>query len=209
MSSESIVEQLGEEQLLPLYTVNDMNFLDKMSEILLANNLHFIEITYRSQLASQAIKYLSEAKQLIVGAGTVRTLDQAKDAIDNGAEFIVTPGFSDRVVEYCLNKDIPIVPGAVTPSEIMRAQNYGIDIVKFFPANVYGGLDAIKALSGPFYDMKFVPTGGVNSNNYKEFLSCPNIFAVGGSFIISEKEIAKDNGQSANQALNHLVTQLN
>ena len=135
--------------------------------------------------------------------------DRAKDAIDNGAEFIVTPGFSDRVVEYCLNKDIPIVPGAVTPSEIMRAQNYGIDIVKFFPANVDGGLDAIKALSGPFYDMKFVPTGGVNSNNYQEFLSCPNIFAVGGSFIISEKEIAKDNGQSANQALNHLVTQLN
>ncbi|WP_195854447.1 bifunctional 4-hydroxy-2-oxoglutarate aldolase/2-dehydro-3-deoxy-phosphogluconate aldolase [Aerococcus tenax] len=207
MDNKNIIDQLGQEQLLPLYTVNDMSYLDKMSEILLDNNLHFIEITYRSQLASQAIKYLSEAGQLIVGAGTVRTVDQAKEAINNGAKFIVTPGFSDKVVEYCLNQEIPIVPGAVTPSEITKAHDYGINIVKFFPANVYGGLKAIKALSGPFYDMKFVPTGGVNADNYKELLSCPNVFAVGGSFIISEKEIAKDNGGSANQALKHLVKQ--
>ncbi|GAA3020248.1 bifunctional 4-hydroxy-2-oxoglutarate aldolase/2-dehydro-3-deoxy-phosphogluconate aldolase [Tetragenococcus solitarius] len=205
MEMNSFFKKLESEHFLPLYTVTSMEYLAKAENILKNNNLSFIEITYRSELASKAIKQLSESDELIVGAGTVRSLDTAKEAVENGAKFIVTPGFSDEIVTYCIEKNIPILPGTVTPSEIMRAQSYGLKVVKFFPANVYGGLDAVKSLSGPFSDIKFVPTGGVNKTNYQEFIENPNILAIGGSFILSEKAIIKDEGFSAEQSLAELV----
>lgn len=201
---ESIVNQLMKEKLLPLYTVNDLALLDKVEDTLLKHNLSFIEVTYRSELASEAINYLAQSGKLIVGAGTVRTIDTAKEAIENGAKFIVTPGLDAEIVKYCNEQNVPVVPGAVTPTEIMQAQSLGVNVVKFFPANVYGGLDAIKSLSGPFYDVKFVPTGGVNKANYVEFLSNEAIAAVGGSFIISEK-MFKDDQNDVDKHLEELV----
>lgn len=205
METKDFFQKLESEHLLPLYTVTSMDYLAKAKDILKHNGLSFIEVTYRSGFASKAIKQLSEDEELIVGAGTVRSLDTAKEAIANGAKFIVTPGFSDEIVTYCIKENIPILPGTVTPSEIMRARSYGLEVVKFFPADVYGGLDAIKSLSGPFSDVKFVPTGGVNKTNYQGFIENPNILAVGGSFIISEKTIMEDEGISANQSLAELV----
>ncbi|MDN6159762.1 MAG: bifunctional 4-hydroxy-2-oxoglutarate aldolase/2-dehydro-3-deoxy-phosphogluconate aldolase [Staphylococcus equorum] len=205
METREFFQKLESEHLLPLYTVTSMDDLVKAKGILKNNGLSFIEVTYRSDLASKAIKQLSEDNELIVGAGTVRNLDTAKKAIENGAKFIVTPGFSDEIVAYCIKESIPILPGTVTPTEIMRAQTYGLEVVKFFPADVYGGLNAIKSLSGPFPDIKFVPTGGVNKVNYQEFIENPNILAVGGSFIISEKNIMKDEGISADQSLAELL----
>lgn len=205
MEMSDFFQKLEAEKLLPLYTATDLEYVEAAKDVLVKNGLHFIEVTYRSDVAGQAIKKFSQYSDLIVGAGTVKDLDTAKDAVKNGAQFIVSPGFDDEVVQYCLDNNIPVVPGAVTPTEIMRAKSFGLDVVKFFPANVYGGLKAIKSLSGPFPEMKFVPTGGVNKDNYKEFLANPNIPVVGGSFIISEKTVMKDNGVTAAKELAELV----
>lgn len=205
---EKILKKLEDEKLLPLYTATNLDYLDKAEEILLNNGLSFIEVTYRSDLASQAIKYLSESGKLIVGAGTVLNLETAKEAIENGAQFIVTPGFSEEVVKYCLDQDVLVFPGAVTPTEITKALDYGISNVKFFPANVYGGLQAIESLSGPFGGVKFLPTGGVDEKNVNNFLSNKAVLAVGGSFIISEKVIAEDDGKTANENLQKVIANL-
>lgn len=201
---DGIIKKLESEKLLPLYTVTDMELLNNVEEVLLNNNLSFIEITYRSEYASKAIKYLADSGNLIVGAGTVRNLETAKDAIENGAQFIVMPGLNEEVIEYCIEHNILVVPGAVTPTEIMKAQELGIKTVKFFPADVYGGIETIKSLSGPFYDVKFIPTGGINEANYLEYLNVDAISAVGGSFIISEK-MFKDSSINPNDYINNLV----
>lgn len=205
MEISEFYRKLEEEHFLPLYTASSLEYLPKVKKILTNNKLSFIEVTYRSDLASKAIQQLSKYDELIVGAGTVRSVETAKDAIKSGAKFIVTPGFNDEIVKYCIKENIPILPGTVTPSEIMRALSYDLKVVKFFPADIYGGLDAIKSLSGPFSDVKFVPTGGVNKTNYQEFIESPNVLAIGGSFILSEKTIMKDNGDTADKALAKLV----
>lgn len=205
METSALLQQLEAEHFLPLYTATSLEYVETAKKLLLKHGLHFIEVTYRSDLASQVIKELSESGELIVGAGTVRNLATAKEAVANGAQFIVTPGLDEEIVEYCLENKIAIVPGAVTPTEIMKANSYGINVVKFFPANVYGGLKAIKSLNGPFGDVRFVPTGGVNKDNFQEFIDYPGIVAVGGSFIIDEKVIMKDNGATADQMLSELI----
>lgn len=202
-------EQLRSTKLMPLYTTTDMKYLDKLEEILLETNIKFVEVTYRSDLANETIKYLADKGNLVVGAGTVRTLKDAHEAVANGAEFIVTPGLVEDVVKYCNEIGLPILPGAATPTEILTAQSYGIDVVKFFPADVYGGWKAIKSLSGPFYDVQFMPTGGVNAENLHEYLAINSVIGAGGSFIISEKAIAEDNGVSAKAALKQITASIN
>lgn len=204
----NLLTQLSKEKLLPLYTVTDLSLLPIVKDVLLSNNLHFMEVTYRSEFASQAIAQLAKSNHLIVGAGTVCDVKTAKDAIDNGAKFIVMPGIYPDVVTYCQNEGIPVFPGAVTPSEIVTAINLGLSVVKFFPANIYGGLSAIKNLCGPFPNMLFIPTGGIDTSNYVDYTTHPNILAVGGSFIISEKMIAEDEGVSAKLHLANLISQL-
>lgn len=121
-----------------------------------------------------------------VGAGTVINAEQCKTALEAGAQFIVSPGLSVAVAEICKEKNIPYYPGCVTPTEIMQALELGITTVKFFPANIYGGLKALKALSGPFPQVKFIPTGGVDRNNIDEFLAFDKVAAIGGSFFVKE-----------------------
>lgn len=206
--NHELYEQLENTKLLPLYTATDLECLDKLEEILLMNNVSFIEVTFRSKLAVEAIKKLTKSGNLIVGAGTVRTLKEAKLAVENGAKFVVSPAIVPEVIEYCLKLDIPIFPGTATPSDIQRALAYGIKVVKFFPADIYGGIKAINALSGPFYDVKFLPTGGIDQSNVIEYLNNKNIIAVGGSFIISESLIKQDNGKTANHNLKNLMNQI-
>lgn len=202
----SLDEQLHSEKLLPLYTVTRLDLLPVLEDVLLEHNIHFIEIAYRSDLATQAIKQLAASNKLIVGAGTVCTVETAKQAIDSGAQFIVMPGIHPDVVRYCQERNIPVYPGAVTPAEIVQAINLGLNVVKFFPANVYGGLTAIKNLAGPFPNIKFVPTGGIDENNFKEYIDNSSILAVGGSFIISEKILALDNGDTARKNLSTILS---
>ena len=131
--------------------------------------------------------------EVLVGAGTVITLEQCKTAVACGAKFIVAPGFDEEVVRWCIEHEIPVLPGCVTPTEIMAAMKLGLKVVKVFPAGVYGGLKAMKALSGPFGGVKFVPTGGVSTQNIAEYVSAPFIQAVGGSWICPKADIAAGN----------------
>ena len=153
-----------------------------------------MEITFRTAAAPEAIKAVAEnCPDMLVGAGTILNLDQCKLAIEMGAKFIVSPGFDADVVKYCVENDIAVAPGCVTPTEIMAAVNLGLKVVKFFPANVYGGLNAMKNLSAPFVGVKFMPTGGVNAANIKEYIDAPFIHAVGGSWVCPKADIAAGN----------------
>lgn len=203
-----VYEQLAQTKLLPLYTATDLDYLAKVEEILLENDVPLIEVTFRSDLAAEAIKRLSESGKLMVGAGTVRTLAEAKIAVENGAQFVVSPAVVPSVIEYCLEQEIPVFPGTATPRDIQSAAEYGINVVKFFPADIYGGLKAINALSGPFYDIKFLPTGGINEENFVEYLDNLHVIGVGGSFILSEKVIMEDNGEKMKQILQTLVKKI-
>ena len=152
------------------------------------------EITFRTACAADAIRLGREQlPDMLIGAGTIINAEQARAAIEAGAQFIVSPGIGVDIAQVCREADIPYIPGCVTPAEIMQALSLGITTVKFFPANVYGGMEAIKALSAPFPQVKFVPTGGVDSNNLDEFLACDKIAAVGGSFFV---KLAMQGGKS-------------
>lgn len=206
--SVDVYKKLGEIKLLPLYTATDLKYLDDLEEILLQNDVPFIEVTFRSNLALDAINKLSQSGKLIVGAGTVRTLEEAKKAIENGASFIVSPAVIPEVIEYCIENEVPVFPGTATPTEIQKVVSYGLNVVKYFPADIYGGLKAIKALSGPFYDVKFLPTGGINPDNFMDYVSNDYILAVGGSFIISEKMIKEEGKEKTSNLLKSLVDQI-
>lgn len=206
--SVDVYKKLGEIKLLPLYTATDLKYLDDLEEILLQNDVPFIEVTFRSNLALDAINKLSQSGKLIVGAGTVRTLEEAKNAIENGASFIVSPAVIPEVIEYCIENEVPVFPGTATPTEIQKVVSYGLNVVKYFPADIYGGLKAIKALSGPFYDVKFLPTGGINADNFMDYVSNDYILAVGGSFIISEKMIKEEGKEKTSNLLKSLVDQI-
>lgn len=206
--NEDLYKKLEEIKLLPLYTATDLKYLDDLEDILLQNNVQFIEVTFRSKLALEAINKLSQSDKLIVGAGTVRTLEEAKNAIKNGASFIVSPAVIPEVIEYCIENKVPVFPGTATPTDIQKVVSYGLHVVKYFPADIYGGLKAIKALSGPFYDVKFLPTGGINEDNFMDYVNNDNILAVGGSFIISEKMIKEEGKEKTNNLLKSLVDQI-
>ncbi len=173
------------DKLIPVVVIKDVKETEKMLSALRAGGVNCAEITFRTACAEEAIKVAVKLfPDMNVGAGTVINEEQASRAVNAGAKFIVSPGFSEKVALYVRKHGIPYYPGCVTPTEIMKALDLGITTVKFFPANVYGGLKALKALSGPFPQVKFIPTGGVDLTNLKEFLEFDKIFAVGGSFMM-------------------------
>ena len=173
------------DRVIPVVVIKDVNETEKKLSALRAGGVNCAEITFRTACAAEAISLgVRLFPDMNIGAGTVINEEQAKRAINAGAKFIVSPGFSEKVALYVHKQGIPYYPGCVTPTEIMQALELGITTVKFFPANVYGGLKALKALSGPFPQVKFIPTGGVDLTNLKEFLEFDKIFAVGGSFMM-------------------------
>lgn len=198
--STSLDKQLTKCKVLPLYTATDLSLLERLESLLIKYDIRLIEVTFRSDLALMAIEQLAKSGALIVGAGTVRTVTEAKEAIEKGAQFIVSPAIVPEVIEFCIERQIPVFPGTATPNDIQQALAYGIKIVKFFPADIYGGINAIKALSGPFYDVQFLPTGGISLANCREYLAHPQVVAVGGSFIISEEIIANETLANAHLA---------
>lgn len=180
--------------VIPVVVLDDTAKALTTANALLAGGVSVMEITFRTAAAADSIKAVSEnCPEMLVGAGTVVTLDQCKQALECGAKFIVSPGFDPEVVSWCVERNIPITPGCVTPTEIMAAMKLGLNVVKFFPAGVYGGLKAMKALSAPFGGIKFIPTGGVDAKNLKEYLEAPFVHAVGGSWPCPKKEIAAGN----------------
>jgi len=177
--------------IVPVVVLEDASRAVPTAQAMLRGGIDIMEITFRTAAAADSIRAVSEnCPGMLVGAGTVITLEQCKTAIAAGAKFIVAPGFDEEVVRYCVEQDIFVLPGCVTPSEIMKAMKLGLRTLKFFPANVNGGLSGMKALHGPFPSISFVPTGGVNGQNIGEFLEVPYVKAVGGSWCCAKADIA-------------------
>lgn len=175
------------EKYIPVAVIKELSETDKILTALKNNGINCAEITFRTACAKEAIEYaVKNYPEMSIGAGTVINAKQCEDALKAGAQFIVSPGLSVSVAEICNERNIPYYPGCVTPTEIMQALELGITTVKFFPANVYGGLKALKALSAPFPQIKFIPTGGVDRSNIDEFLAFDKIAAIGGSFFVKE-----------------------
>ena len=173
------------DKVIPVVVIKELSETVPTMKALRDGGINCAEITFRTACAEDAIKEAVKAfPDMNVGAGTVINREQAEKAVKAGAKFIVSPGLSESVAEFCKEKGITYYPGCVTPTEIMRAIELGITVVKFFPANVYGGLKALKALSAPFPQIKFIPTGGVDLTNLKEFVEFDKVFAVGGSFMM-------------------------
>lgn len=175
------------DKLIPVVVIKEIEQTCKIMSALKNNGINCAEITFRTACAAEAIALAKENfPDMNIGAGTVINADQCTKALDAGATFIVSPGLSEEVAAVCAARNIPYYPGCVTPTEIMKALSLGITTVKFFPANIYGGLKGLKALAAPFPQVKFIPTGGVNRENLDEFLACDKVAAVGGTFFVEE-----------------------
>lgn len=186
------------EKQIPVVVIKELSETDKILTALKSGGINCAEITFRTTCAKEAIEYACKNyPEMSIGAGTVINAKQCEEALKAGAQFIVSPGLSAAVANICNERNIPYYPGCVTPTEIMQALELGITTVKFFPANIYGGLKALKALSAPFPQVKFIPTGGVDRDNIDEFLAFDKVAAIGGSFFVKEaldKMEAKNNG---------------
>ena len=189
-----VLTRLANSIVVPVVVIDDAKDAVPTAKAMAAGGVDVMEITFRTAAAPDAIAAVSEnCPNVLVGAGTILNLEQCKLAVSKGAKFIVSPGFDAEVVEWCIENGIAVTPGCVTPTEITMAVNRGLKVVKFFPANVYGGLNAMKNLSAPFVGIKFLPTGGVNAANIKEYIDAPFIHAVGGSWVCPKADIAAGN----------------
>ena len=195
-----VLERLARAGVVPVVVIDDAKDAVPTANAMVAGGIDVMEITFRTAAAPDAIEAVAKnCPDMLVGAGTILNLEQCKLAVARGAKFIVSPGFDAQVVSWCIENGIAVTPGCVTPTEIMGALKYGLKVIKFFPANVYGGLKALKNLAGPFVGLKFLPTGGVNTGNIKEYIDAPFIHAVGGSWVCPKADIAAGNWDKITQ----------
>jgi len=181
----TISEQFKEYGVVPVVVLNDAKDALPLAKALVEGGLACAEVTFRTEAAEESIRLMSEAyPEMLVGAGTVLTIDQVDRAVKAGAKFIVSPGFDPEIVDYCLEKEIPVFPGCITPSEVAQAVKRGLKVVKFFPAEQAGGVAMIKAMAAPYTMIKFMPTGGINTKNLADYLSCDKILCCGGSWMV-------------------------
>ncbi len=190
---ERYYSRLSSLKIIPVVSLENADDAGKVADALVSGGLPCAEITFRTNAAADSIKNMAKRGDFLVGAGTVLTVSQVKQAVDNGAEFIVSPGFNKVVVEYCLDNRIPVLPGVCTPTEVTMALDCGLKTVKFFPAESFGGLKTVKALSAPFPNMRFVPTGGIDAENIVEYLKFKKILACGGSWMVKSDLIESKN----------------
>jgi 2-dehydro-3-deoxyphosphogluconate aldolase/(4S)-4-hydroxy-2-oxoglutarate aldolase len=172
-------------RVVPVIVLDRAEDAEPLGAALAAGGLRAAEVTFRTPAAAEAIRILSERDDLVVGAGTVVSQAQVDQAAAAGARFVVSPGFSSRVIARCRTFDLPALPGAATPTEIQMAVDAGLDTVKFFPAEQLGGVPMLRALSAPFRTMRFFPTGGVSRANMSDYLALPSVVAVGGTWFVS------------------------
>ena len=185
------LKRLGEFGVVPVVKIEKAADAVNLGKALAAGDLPVAEITFRTAAAEEAIRNINrEAPEVLLGAGTVLSVEQAKKALGAGAKFIVAPGFNPKVVDFCIGQGVPVIPGVCTPSEIEQALERGLEVLKFFPAGASGGLDYLKAVVGPYGGVMFVPTGGVEPGNMKEYLAFKNVFAVGGTWIAKDTMIS-------------------
>lgn len=188
------MQEVAARKIVPVVKLDRVEDALPLGEALCKGGLPVAEVTFRTDAAEESIRIMKkEFPDMLVGAGTVINVEQAKRALDAGATFLVSPGFSAKVTEYAVDNKIPVFPGTCTPTEVMMAMEYGLPVVKFFPAKQYGGLDTIKALAAPFPTMKFMPTGGVSAANIQDFLAFDKIIACGGSWMVKDSFIKEGN----------------
>lgn len=190
VQSTELVERIGAARLVPVVVLDDAAAAAPLAEALVAGGLPVAEVTFRTAAAVESIKAMSARGDLLVGAGTVLTPDQVDAAVDAGASYVVSPGFSAAVVRRCVERGVLPLPGAVTATEVQAALAEGLQVVKFFPAETSGGAKAIKALSAPFGGVRFVPTGGIGPANLADYTSVDAVLAVGGSWMVPRDAIA-------------------
>ncbi len=189
-----VMKRIEKAGVVPVVVLEKIEQAIPTAKALAAGGVDVMEITLRTAAGLQCIETVSrECPDILVGAGTVITLEQCKACVEAGAKFIVSPGLNPEIVEWCVAQGISVLPGCVTPTEIMAGLELGINTFKFFPADVYGGLKAMKALSAPFGGISFVPTGGVNGQNLAEYAAAPFIKAIGGSWLCSKADIEAGN----------------
>jgi len=181
----AVLEELGKIGIVPVIKIDDVEKAVPLARALEAGGIPCAELTFRTAQGEEAIRRISkEAPEILTGAGTVLTCDQVDRAMNAGAKFIVSPGLNPKVVAYCIQKGVPVAPGCANPSDIEQALEFGLDVVKFFPAEQAGGLDYIKAISAPYPNLKFIPTGGINAANICTYIRFDKVLACGGSWMV-------------------------
>jgi 2-dehydro-3-deoxyphosphogluconate aldolase/(4S)-4-hydroxy-2-oxoglutarate aldolase len=176
--------------VIPVVAIEQAKNAMPLADTLVKGGLPCVEITFRTKAAAEAMKIMASRGDLLVGAGTVLTIDQVITALGAGAQFIVSPGFNPKVARYCVANDIAYTPGVCTPSDIEAALDFGLDVLKFFPAEAFGGLKTLKAMSGPYTTVSFVPTGGINPQNLAKYLQFPKVLACGGTWLAKAAQIS-------------------
>ena len=186
-----LFEEFRKIGIVPVVVIDDAEQAVGLAEALIKGGLPCAEVTFRTAAAEEAIKRITEAfPEMLVGAGTVLTTEQAERAIKAGARFIVAPGLNPVTVQYCQERNVPVIPGVVTPTEIEQGMSFGLEVLKFFPAEAMGGLKTINAISAPYQTIQFMPTGGINEGNVRDYLANKHIIACGGSWMVKKDLIA-------------------
>ena len=194
MTKEELFKTFHDIGLVPVVKIDDASKAEKLAKAMIDGGIPCAEVTFRTDAAEEAIKKMSAAyPEMLVGAGTVINAKLAEKAVNAGAKFIVSPGFNPETVEWCISHNIPVVPGVCTPSEIEMGLSMGLDVLKFFPAEASGGVAMLKDLSGPFSQVRFMTTGGINPNNLPDYAKASNVLAIGGSWMVKADLIANEN----------------
>ncbi len=186
-----ILKQFEKMRVVPVVAIQNADDTMQLADALVEGGLPCAEITIRTSAAFDAMRIMARRGDILVGAGTLLSVDQVKAAIDVGAQFMVSPGLNPKVVEYCVENHISITPGICTPSDIETALDFGLEVLKFFPAEAFGGLKTLKALSGPYTTVSFIPTGGISPDNLLEYLQFPKVLACGGTWIAKSALISE------------------
>ncbi len=182
-----VLEEISKIGIVPVIALDDVKDAELLAKALIEGGIPCAEVTFRTKAAEESIKIMSSKfPELLVGAGTVLTIEQADKAVAAGAKFIVSPGFNPKVVKHCIEKDIPVTPGCSSPSDVEQAIELGLEVVKFFPAEAAGGLNMIKSMAAPYVNMKFMPTGGINEKNVTSYLDFDKVIACGGSWMVNK-----------------------
>lgn len=193
---QDIFRKFRDVGIIPVIVIKHEEYAQQLADVLCDNGLPCAEVTFRTKAAAKVIKAMvSHRPEMLVGAGTVLTVEEVDLAIDSGAQFIVSPGLNPQVVKYCQERNIPMAPGTQTPSEMEQAISLGVDFVKFFPAEQSGGLSMIKAVAAPYGNLSFMPTGGINAANVRQYLADERIVACGGSWMVKESMLEAGNWQ--------------
>ena len=202
-------EELRQFRLIPVVVIDDSQDASPLAEAIVSGGLGCAEITLRTDDALEAINIMAARNDLVIGAGTVFSVEQAKAALDNGATFIVAPGLSMNLVEWCLKSDVPVFPGCATATEITWAQEAGLDTVKFFPAEQLGGAKMLSSLASVFRNMEFMPTGGISAGNLEQYLAISQVAACGGSWMVQSQWIKTKQFEKIREEVKQVVDLLN